>query len=105
VTVAILTALLAGSCSPWEPDRVEILVATAPPGASCVLTRAGQPIATADPTPAIAMIEPGSGEIAVHCRRRGFADAAAVLPGQGYQRRADIVLQPLGPQPLMPQPR
>jgi len=60
-------------------ERSEILVGTAPPGASCVLTRLGQPIATADPTPAIALVDPTPAEIVVQCRRRGFEDAVAVL--------------------------
>jgi hypothetical protein len=91
-------------------DRVEILVDTVPPGASCTLSRLGQPIATAEPTPAIALVDPGAGEIAVLCRRRGFEDAMAALaeppaaphfdllfgpPPFDYGHRVSLALKPL----------
>src|SRR5438874_620590 len=80
-----LTAGLAAGCAPSRPPIVEIMVSTAPPGASCVLTRLGQPIATAEPTPAIARVEPGGGEIGILCRRPAFADAGLTLPAQATQ--------------------
>src|SRR5437762_5390901 len=108
IVVAICGAMLCGCSSP--PDRTEILVATAPPGAACLLTRLGQPIATVAPTPAIALVEPNPSEIEVSCRRQGFADAPVTLPAQetavslgaviygrpasDFQRRVDIVLVP-----------
>ena len=104
VTIIGLAAL-AGCHS--APDRSEILVATAPPGASCLLTRLGQPIATADPTPAIALVDPAPAEIVVQCRRHGFADATAVLAARlvrsswaglssvTYQGSVEIVMTPL----------
>ena len=68
-----------------------------------MLDRGGQPIATVDPTPAIAIVAPLRGEIAVHCRRSGFADADAVLPvGGPEETRVEIAMQPLGPQALLP---
>jgi hypothetical protein len=112
---ALCAAVLSGCSSP--PDRTEILVGTTPPGASCLLTRLGEPIATVAPTPAIALVEPHPGEIDIRCSRQGFADAAVTLPAQetglsfgavmygrpasDYQRRVDIVLVPrtLGPAP------
>ena len=111
---ATLCLVLSGCVS--QPDKSEILVVTTPPGASCSLTRQGQPIATVDPTPAIALVDPGSDEITVQCTRQGFADAAATLPAQetwqqtwlgfgamfghrtaDYQRRVDLVLVPRPP--------
>jgi hypothetical protein len=104
-------AVLAG-CWDARPPQFESLVSTAPPNASCVLIRAGQPIASVEPTPAIAMIEVVPEEVVVQCRRPGFADAAAVLPprvGPGwgyavsghptsdYQRSVTLVLTPLPP--------
>ena len=110
---AFCVALLSGCSSP--PDRTEILVATAPPGAACLLTRLGQPIATVAPTPAIALVEPNPSEIEISCRRQGFADAAVTLPAQEtglsfgaiiygrpaseLQRRVDVVLVPRTPGP------
>src|SRR6266446_4095021 len=98
-------AALAGCRS--APERSEILVGTVPPGASCLLTRLGQPIATADPTPAIALVDPAPAEIAVQCRRHGFADATAVVAARparsswtglssvAYQGSIEIVMTPL----------
>src|SRR5260221_40974 len=102
--LAALCAAMLCSCSS-QPDRTEILVDTTPPGASCVLSRLGQPIATVGPTPAIALVELNPGELDISCRRQGFADAAVTLPAQepglsfsaaiygrpasDYQRRVD----------------
>ena len=96
---AILCASLLGACySP--PDRAEILVDTFPPGAACVLSRAGQPLATLAPTPAIALVDPGAAPLAVSCRRPGFADANVALPAYPasvYERRVAIALVPALP--------
>jgi hypothetical protein len=114
VLAGLCTALLCGCGGP--PNQSEILVVTTPPGASCTLIRLGQPIATVAPTPAIALIDPGAGDIAIHCSRQGFADAEVTLPARetslsfgmlygnpppGDQARADIVLvpRPLGSAP------
>src|SRR5690349_8208882 len=58
----LLCAAVLSGCSS-SPDKTEILVGTTPPGASCLLTRLGQPIATVAPTPAIALVEPNPSEI------------------------------------------
>jgi hypothetical protein len=105
---ALCAALLSGCWS--GPDRTEILVGTTPPGASCTLSRLGQPIASVASTPAIALVEPNPGEIGISCSRPGFADAAVTLPAQeteltpgaalygrpesDYRRRVDIALVP-----------
>jgi hypothetical protein len=106
--LAVLCAALLSGCSS-QPDRTEILVGTTPPGASCTLSRLGQPIASVAPTPAIALVEPDPGEIDISCSRPGFADAAATLPARetwlsfgtiygrpasDYPPRVDIVLAP-----------
>src|SRR5437879_3805555 len=111
--LALCAAVLSGCSSP--PDRTEILVGTTPPGATCLLTRLGQPIATVAPTPAIALVEPSPSEIDISCSRQGFADAAVTLPAQAagvsfgtvlygrpasdFQRRVDIALVPRTPGP------
>lgn len=86
--VLMLLGLLPAGCSPWVAERAEILVNTLPPGASCVLSRGGQPIATATPTPAIGLVDPSDAPVTVSCRRAGFQDAAvtvvALPPPQGY---------------------
>src|SRR6266852_4546383 len=81
LTLAALCAALVSGCG-YPPGNPGILVGTTPPGASCVLSRLGQPIATVAPTPGIALVEPGAGEITIGCSRRGFADAAVTLPAR-----------------------
>src|SRR5437763_13827462 len=76
------------------PKGTEILVDTAPPGASCVLSRGGQPLAPAEPTPAIAIVPIDTAALLAQCRRAGLADAGAVVapagrpsyPSVGYPR-------------------
>jgi hypothetical protein len=112
LSLGALAALCAGLlCGCWSgPDRTEILVGTTPPGASCSLSRLGQPIASVASTPAIALVDPNPGEIDISCSRPGFADAAATLPARetglnlgavflgrpesDYRRRIDIALVP-----------
>jgi hypothetical protein len=106
VTAGVLALLTACAAA---PNQMEILVDTSPPGASCRLERQGQAIATAAPTPAIALVAASEAEITVHCRRNGFADAVATLhprpqaptfgplfaPAPGpYEQRVDIALIP-----------
>ena len=91
-------ALLAGCYAPLEP--AEILVETAPPGAACLLTGQGRPLATVAPTPAIAFVDPSAGGLAVVCRRPGFADANVALPpypAWARERRVEIALVPNPP--------
>ena len=106
---AVLSAGLLSACVP-PPHGAEILVSTTPPGASCVLSRAGEPIATAGPTPAIAFVQPSEEAVNVLCRRPGFAEASTTLaarqtwpgldffaygtPPFDYQHRVDLVLVP-----------
>ena len=61
-------------------ERAEILFQTEPPGATCFLSRQGQPLAVAEPTPAMAVVDRTPDEIAVTCRRHGFAEVSTVLP-------------------------
>ena len=62
------------------PRAIEILVNTAPPGASCLLSRGGQPVAVAEPTPAVAVVPIDAAPVLAQCRRPGFEDAAALVP-------------------------
>jgi hypothetical protein len=99
VSFAILSSALLAACY-GPPERAEILVNTAPPGASCLLTRQGQLLAPIAPTPAIALVDPAAGDLAVTCRRPGFAEASVLLPPRpaaAYERRIDIALVPSAP--------
>ncbi len=103
--VALCAAPLAG-CSGGDPG--EVFVNTTPPGATCTLSRNGQPVATASPTPAIALVDPSGGDLTVTCRREGYADATMTLTAAGswpgmatlvygamsdaHHRRVDIAL-------------
>jgi hypothetical protein len=78
--ILTITALATVSSCGTPPRGTEILVSTVPPGASCVLSRGGVPIATAEPTPAIAIVPIDPGPLVAQCRRPGFADAEAVVP-------------------------
>ena len=93
----LCAAGLLSGCYGGAPERAEILVNTAPPGASCVLSQAGQPIAAVAPTPAIALVDPAAAVLAVSCRRSGFADVDLPLPpapSGARERRVDIALTP-----------
>jgi hypothetical protein len=103
-------AIASGSGCETPPKGIEILVSTVPPGASCLLTRAGQPIATAEPTPAIVIAPIGPAEVTVQCRRPGFEDAAAVVPvraarlswgytASDYRSAVTLVMVPRGAGP------
>ena len=116
LTLAALCAVLVSGCG-VPPGNPGILVGTTPPGASCTLSRQGQPIATVAPTPGIALVEPAAGEITIQCSRQGFADATITLPARDagpsfgtivygrssydYQPQVDLVLSP-GPGELAP---
>jgi hypothetical protein len=100
--LAVAAAGLLSACSLWAspPKYAEILVTTAPPGASCVLSRGGQPIATAEPTPAIALVDPAVTGVAVTCRRQAYEEVTVPLPppvGSVYQQRIDIAMAPRAP--------
>jgi hypothetical protein len=108
--IALLLAGLLPGCY-WEPPIGAIMVNTTPPGASCVISQLGRPLAIAEPTPAIAIATLAGAEIDVTCRRPGFAETAvaipppapaASLPGYvpnrrpeiNYNTRVDITMNP-----------
>lgn len=90
LVAALVVAGLLTACA--APRQAEILVVTTPPGADCTLSRDGAPVATAGPTPAIALIEPGSGTVTVTCRRPGFGDATATLAARRAWPDLDLFL-------------
>jgi hypothetical protein len=105
--LATLCAAVSGCEYPRQTPG--ILVVTTPPGASCLLTRFGQPLATVAATPAIALVDPAAGDITIDCTRQGFAEAAITVPARetgsspslfdsrppyAYPPQVDIVLQP-----------
>jgi hypothetical protein len=116
VLAAIGAVVLCGGCSlEIEPQPPGLLVATAPPGAFCLLGKQGQAITAVGPTPAIARgVEGGTGVVTIACTRPGFARTTVAVaptgsPGwfgfstPGYPERVDIALTPtLSGAPLLP---
>lgn len=78
VLVLALSGVMLAGCSYRRDPGSEILVQTEPPGAACTVWRQGAPIAEVNPTPAIALVSRSPAEIAIACRRPGYADAGAV---------------------------
>ena len=111
-TLALLVGFLVSGCY-QAPSTAEFLVDTIPPGATCVISQLGQPIATVEPTPAIAIVNLVGAEIGVLCRRPGYLDVAVAvppppppgLPGYtanrrpqiDYQTRVDVAMRPVPP--------
>lgn len=75
----LVIGCLALSACASRPDEADIFVQTAPPGAACTLSRAGQPIATVEPTPGIAVVPPAADDVVIDCRRSGFQEASMVV--------------------------
>ncbi len=75
----------------WKED--EILVTTMPPGAQCTLTRNGDKVATVAPTPGIAVVSRGPDDIAIDCRRAGYAEAKAVSHAHGKAFDMDTITE------------
>jgi len=115
ILVLASTVALAGCYAEhWQQD--EILVSTMPPGATCTLTRQGEKIGEISPTPGISMVSRSGEDVAIACRRSGYADANAVShalgivvgmktvtqgrSGYNYESPVDITLTPnTGPPP------
>jgi hypothetical protein len=108
--LTMLCAALLGGCS-FEPSPQPpgLLVATAPPGASCLLTRQGKAIAYIGSTPAIARGVDHGGAVRVACGRLGFTRTVVDVAPSGstpaYPERVDIALTPALPGMRLPPPR
>jgi hypothetical protein len=107
--IALLSAAFLPGCY-RQPPTAAIMVDTAPPGASCVISQQGNPLGIAEPTPAIVTATLTGADIDVVCRRPGFAEAAVRVPAPpppgmpgfvprrrpeiDYRTRVDITLVP-----------
>ena len=66
---------LSGCATIIEGTSQEIMVVTNPPGATCVLEREGQAIASISSTPSAALIKKTKHDIMIRCNRPGFEEA------------------------------
>jgi hypothetical protein len=110
LTLAVAATATLSGCYSDHWQKADILVSTMPPGADCTLTRGSEKVGEVNPTPGIAMVSRTAEDIAVACRRAGYADAIAVSHSTGnavdvatvtegrsgytYQTPIDIQLQP-----------
>ena len=62
-----------------------------------MISQRGQPLAVVEPTPAIGIVGPVAAEIAILCRRPGFADAAVTIPPPTGSGRVEITMLPAPP--------
>ena len=75
---AALLALGLGGCALIQGKTQEITVNSDPVGASCVLMRQGQLIATIYPTPGTVRVEKNGQDITILCDRAGYAEASFI---------------------------
>jgi uncharacterized protein YceK len=79
VVVTILAGVQLSACATIiEGTSQEILVSSNPAGASCVLEREGQPIATLASTPSTALIKKSKHDITIKCKKDGFEEATYI---------------------------
>ncbi|MFO1304056.1 MAG: hypothetical protein U1F54_10015 [Burkholderiales bacterium] len=80
---ACALALVVSGCATITKGTTQtVTVATDPAGATCKLTRDGQPLAVVNPTPGSIPIERGRGTIAVDCRRDGYLEASGAMSSE-----------------------
>ncbi|MDJ0741683.1 MAG: hypothetical protein QNJ91_18400 [Gammaproteobacteria bacterium] len=74
----LLAAALAGGCATIvEGGAQTVRVDTDPPGARCVITRAGVAVSTIPSTPATVSLFKESGDLALRCSKPGYLDSDA----------------------------
>ena len=81
--LALASTLMLSGCYAEHWKQAEILVSTMPPGAACTLTRANEKVGEIAPTPGIVVLSRSPDDVAIACRRAGYADAAAVSHALG----------------------
>ena len=81
VRLLLLLSLSAlGACATIvEGDDQTVTVTTDPAGATCTLTREGETIGVANPTPASVVLEKDSDNVSVICKKDGYFDAGSAL--------------------------
>jgi hypothetical protein len=71
--------ILAGCASISHGTTEQVTITTAPPGASCTLTRQGLSIATVAETPGVALVQRDKRDILATCSKPGYQTAIRTL--------------------------
>lgn len=82
VSVKLLVALAmttSGCASITQGTDQQVSIATDPAGARCELTRDGEMIAVADPTPEIVTVGKSRKDIRVACNKAGYQETTGIL--------------------------
>jgi len=79
---ACLMPVLGGCASIVEGTDQQVTVNTAPEGAKCALTRDGEVIGIANPTPQTLTLSKSKNDVTVVCEKEGYQEAVAVLDSE-----------------------
>jgi hypothetical protein len=77
--LACLAPSLGACASIVEGTDQQVIVNTSPEGARCDLTRDGQQIGVANPTPQTLTLSKSKNDVVIVCNKDGFNEATAVL--------------------------
>ena len=80
--VAGLLPVLGGCASIVEGTDQQVTVNTTPEGAKCELTRSGEVIGVANPTPQTLTLSKSKNDGSIVCEKAGFQSATAVLDSE-----------------------
>ena len=78
---ALLALVLPGCATVIDGTQQTVTLRTAPVGASCQVQRGGTVLAVVT-TPATLVVQRARGDLVVDCRKPGWGDTQAVLPGR-----------------------
>lgn len=81
VTLAVVPAL-AGCASIVEGTDQQVTVNTSPEGAKCELTREGDVLGIANPTPQTLTLSKSKNDVTIVCEKAGYNDATAILDSE-----------------------
>ncbi len=80
--VAGLLPVLSGCASIVEGTDQQVTINTTPDGAKCALSREGQVIGIANPTPQTLTLSKSRKDVTVLCQKAGYKEATAILDSE-----------------------
>lgn len=80
--IAGLLPLLGGCASIVEGTDQQVTVNTAPQGAKCALSRQGEVVGVANPTPQTLTLSKSKNDVTVVCQKAGFDETTAILDSE-----------------------